>query len=291
MMRRLAPAIAVAALILISCSSGQEEKVMARYVPERADDFVFENDLICGRIYGKALEGDPTSPGIDIWVKTPGELVADRRYRDELENGKSYHIDHGDGKDCYKVSVSLGGGASAPLIDGEIQYPATNYREWEILEKSSDMIRFILRYPEWEACGVRISLDKTITVKSGSYFCKVEDLYRFSGTDSLEIAAGVFRHPEQNTIEREYTGTGSYAIWEHASDQSAEPEDGMIGVSIYVPGADAVRLTESGDHGLCISKKASGEIFTYWFGSCWSKGGIRSAEEWFALVEGLAVDE
>ena len=39
-------------------------------------DFVFENNLIAGRFYGKALEGNPTSPGIDIWVKLPGALVA-----------------------------------------------------------------------------------------------------------------------------------------------------------------------------------------------------------------------
>ena len=40
---------------LCACSSQSEQKVMARYVPERADDFVFENNLIAGRIYGNAL--------------------------------------------------------------------------------------------------------------------------------------------------------------------------------------------------------------------------------------------
>ena len=47
---------------------------MARHVPERADDFVFENNLVCGRIYGQALEGNPTSPGIDIWVNEEGKM-------------------------------------------------------------------------------------------------------------------------------------------------------------------------------------------------------------------------
>ena len=257
---------------------------MARYVPERSDDFVFENNLIAGRIYGKALEGNPTSPGIDIWVKKPGALVADQRYRDELENGRSYHIDWGNGKDCYKVAVSLGGGASAPLIDGRICYPATNYREWEILERSPETVSFALTYPEWEAGGIRVSLRKTITVRAGSYFCKVDDVYTFDGADNLEVAAGVFRHPDQGSIERELVSDNAYAIWEHASDQSVEPEDGMIGVAVCCRDAEDVRVCEDSTHGLVCKSIKSGETFTYLFGSCWSKGDIQSAEDWFACV-------
>ena len=102
--------IALALTLLASCAGKPEEqKVMAREVPERADDFVFENNLIAGRFYGKALEGNPTSPGIDIWVKLPGALVANDWYAEAIKpgNGNYYHKDHG-GKDCYKVAVSLG---------------------------------------------------------------------------------------------------------------------------------------------------------------------------------------
>ena len=72
--------IVALALLAVGCARNKEQKVMAREVPERADDFVFENNLIAGRFYGKALEGNPTSPGIDIWVKLPGALVADEWY-------------------------------------------------------------------------------------------------------------------------------------------------------------------------------------------------------------------
>ena len=87
-------------LALAGCKSAPEPKVMARYVPERSDDFVFENNLVAGRFYGKALEGNPTSPGIDIWVKLPGKLVADQWYKGAMEDPDYYHHDHG-GKDCY----------------------------------------------------------------------------------------------------------------------------------------------------------------------------------------------
>lgn len=283
---------AVALMVAFSsCSVRQEPRTMARFVPERYDDFIFENNLICGRLYGAALEMDGdflTSPGIDIWVKTPGALVADQRYKDELENGKTYHKDWGNGKDCYKVSKTLGGGASAAIVGDRIQFPATNYREWECRNEGENTI-FTLTYPEWEAEGGKIALKKTFTVSPDSYFVKVEDIYSFCGEfgDSLEVAAGIFRHPVQNTIVEEMTGTDRYAIWEHASDQSVEPEDGMLGVSVVVPGAVSCRIIEDGTHGIVSRFVKSGEPFVYYFGNCWSKGDIKTAGEWFELVNKL----
>lgn len=293
MTNRIYKALLLAAVMVAAAACGgsrqQEPRVMARYVPERMDDFVFENDLIAGRVYGKALEGNPTAPGIDIWVKTPGGLVANERYRMELEDGKTYHKDWGNGKDCYKVAVSLGGGASAPLIDGEIQYPATNWRSYEILEQTPDSVVFVLHYPQWESKGEKMALDKKFTVTSGTYFVAVEDTWTFSGEygDELTVAAGVFRHPAQNTLVEELVLQDRYALWEHASDQSVEPEDGMIGVAVHVPGAARSFVTEDGTHGLTCKRVKSGETFSYSFGSCWSKGEIKTAGQWFELVRGL----
>jgi len=273
--------------VFASCAPKQEPKVMARFVPERMDDFVFENNYIAGRLYGQALEGNPTSPGVDIWVKTAGPLVADQRYKDELENGKSYHIDWGNGKDCYKVAVSLGGGASAPFVDGKILFPQTNFHEWKIMEQTPETVSFVLKYPQWSYEGVSISLDKKITLTADSYFCKVEDCYTFEGTESLPVVAGVFRHPTQNTIEEERVETDRYAIWEHASDQSVEPEDGMIGVAVYMPGADSTFVMEDCSHGVCLKTVKSGEALSYYFGNCWSKAEIKTVGEWFKLVDSL----
>ena len=259
---------------------------MAREVPERADDFVFENNLIAGRFYGKALEGNPTSPGIDIWVKLPGKLVADEWYKGyETQSDEYYHHDHG-GKDCYKVSVSLGGGASTPLIDGQLRFPATNYRSYDIVEETPEKVVFTLHYPEWEAVdGVKVSLDKTVTVTPDTYFCDVEDIYTFTGRDTLAIAAGINVHAAQNTVEKQSVHPTAVAIWEHASDQTFEPEDGMLGVAVVMPEADATFLTEDGTHLVACKRIVSGEPLRYRFGSCWSKGDVKTAEEWFALVD------
>ena len=271
-------------LALAGCKKEPETKVMARYVPERSDDFVFENNLIAGRFYGEALEGNPTSPGIDVWVKLPGRLVANEWYKGAMEDPDYYHHDHG-GKDCYKVAVSLGGGASSPLIDGTLRYPATNFRSHEVLHVGADKAVFVLHYPAWQAAdGITVSLDKQVTVVPGNHFCFVEDIYTFTGAETLTVAAGVNRHPAQQTLVAELIEPGCYALWENASDQSIEPEDGKLGVAVIVPDATATFVTDDGLHGLCVKEIRSGEPFRYRFGSCWSKGNVKDAEAWFNLV-------
>ena len=281
--------LAAAMLCVLACSPKKEEvKVMARAVPERADDFVFENDLIAGRFYGEALEGNPTSPGIDIWVKLPGKLVADEWYEHAVnEDPDYYHHNHG-GKDCYKVAVSLGGGASAPFIGGEIRFPATNYRSCEVLEQTPSRVRFALEYPAWEAVeGVPVSLRKEVTLEAGSYFAEVADYYTFPDSlGTLTIAAGIKLHGAQGTVESSHQGEGSFAIWEHASDQSIEPEDGMVGVAVVALQDNCVAECHPDlDHAIVVGSVRSGEAFRYRFGSCWSKGDIKTADAWFAKVD------
>jgi len=272
----------LAAFTMAACApEQQEDKVMARAVPERADDFIFENDFVCYRAYGEALEGNPTSPGLDLWVKTPGALVANQRYIDELENGKSYHIDWGNGKDCYKVAVSLGAGASSPLVAGQIIYPATNYRSYEILSQTPEEIVFVLHYPAWEVDGHQVALDRKITVSAGTYFCLAEDTYT-GDFEALTIAAGIFTHEvEESCIEAD-----RFAIWEHASDTSVEPEDGMIGVGIIFPEeTQIVPLEANKPHLVGIRNIKPGETVSYEFGSCWTKGDIKTASDWFDMVK------
>ena len=285
-MRRLLFALALsAALLMGGCKKAPEARVMARAVPERADDFVFENNLIAGRFYGEALEGNPTSPGIDIWVKKPGKLVADEWYKGAMEDPEYYHHNHG-GKDCYKVAVSLGGGASAPFSNGRLCYPATNYRACSVEYHGKDTVCFTLFYPEWEMEeGVLVSLKKKVTVVADSYFCDVEDVYTFSGAPMLAIAVGVNQHYEQNTVEKNHSGKDRYAIWEHASDQSVETEDGMIGVAVVMPEAQMICMTTDHSHALLLKGVSSGDSLHYKFGSCWSKGDIKTAEEWFKIVD------
>ncbi len=271
------------AMAISLCSCARSAKVMARYVPERKDDFVWENENIIYRAYGKALEEETLSPGFDVWVKKGGKLVADEWYIGAMKDPDYYHYDRGEGKDCYKVAKSLGGGASSPLVDGKLVFPTHNYDSYEICETSPELVSFVLHYPEWEVNGHNISLNKKITVRSNTNFCEVEDSY-IGDFDSLTIAAGIIRH---NVLE-EVRGDKFFAFWEEASDQKLEPEEGRLGLALYMPLADIVELNGVDNHAVAIKTILQGEKLNYYFGSCWSKGNIATSEEWFQKVISLS---
>ena len=259
---------------------------MARFVPERSDDFVFENNLIAGRFYGEAFEGSITSPGIDVWVKLPGALVANEWYNGLLtESEEFYYHDHG-GKDCYDATKSLGGGASAPMVHGLLRYPATNFRSWEIVESKPEKVVFKLYYPTWDIPdSVKVSLVKTVTVVADSYFCDVEDIYTFEGAPTIDVAAGITLHKVQDTVDDQLMIIGRcVAIWEQASDQTYEPEEGRLGVAVVMSGSDYTGETGDGPHLVLARTITSGEPIHYRFGSCWSKGDIQTDRQWFNLV-------
>ena len=75
--------------------------VSARFVPERKDDFAWENDIAAYRMYGPALAPENPSNGIDLWLKKTDLLIVDTFYYREHTLGLPYHVDYGKGLDCY----------------------------------------------------------------------------------------------------------------------------------------------------------------------------------------------
>ena len=153
------------------------------------------------------------------------------------------------------------------------------------MEESPEKVVFTLHYPQWQTPdSVMVALDKTVTVVPDTYFCAVEDVYTFEGTDTLAIAAGMNIHAALETVEKQLVQPGRVAIWEHASDQTFEPEDGMLGVAVVMPDAEGTSLSEDGTHLLVWKYVTSGQPVRYSFGSCWSKGDIKTAQDWFETV-------
>ena len=90
----------------------------SRFVPERIDDYAWENDRVAFRTYGPQAErlakdgerGGTLSSGIDCWLKRVDYPIIDKWYKSDREEGKSYHTDHGEGLDNYHVGSSRGCG-------------------------------------------------------------------------------------------------------------------------------------------------------------------------------------
>ncbi|MDE6446468.1 MAG: DUF4861 domain-containing protein [Alistipes sp.] len=252
-------------------------KAYGRQVPERYDDYAWENDKVAYRLYGPALETSPEkliTPGIDVWVKSTDRLVIDERYA----RGQ-YHHDYGDGMDCYKVGVTLGSGASLPFTNGKFWMMGHNYAAQRTLDNGPLRTTVELTYAPFDVDGKEVSLVKTISLDAGSHFSRMEN--RYAGAE-MPIAAGVVRHD----VKEFGQGAGWLALREAASDSADPASDGDIYLAIVLPGAEI--LPDTLGHALAVKTAADGEALVYYAGSGWSKGGIDDMEQWQEMTADLA---
>lgn len=259
--------------MMISTVPGKPKEVaprtFARYVPERLDDFAWENDKIAFRAYGKALEGTSGDAyGFDVWVKRTTDLVIDRRYK----HG-DYHNDLGDGLDYYKVGFTLGAGNNAPIGKDGIVY-SKNYHRYKILENGPLQTVFVLEYDPWIVDGTAVRADKKFTIEAGSQFYKLETTYYFDGAKELPVAVGIVDRPGKGTTQLDERN-GILAFWE-----PEHGKDGTTGVAIISNNLSEMNFQEG--QWIAQTKVTSGEPLTYYVGAAWNKAGeITNAQEWF----------
>ncbi|MEH6304097.1 DUF4861 family protein [Olivibacter sp. CPCC 100613] len=244
-------------------------KTFARYIPERYDDFAWENDRIAFRMYGKALEGRPDdAQGLDIWAKRTEKLIVDAWYKTG-----DYHKDHGDGLDYYAVGMTLGAGDIAPYIANKIIY-SKHYRKQEVLDNGPLRSTFRLSYEPWQVNGKEVSVTKTITLDAGSQLNRVEAVYQYEGDDKLPLVAGMVLREEGGKIIKNLS-KGIAAYWE-----PVHGNDGTLGVAV-IGQIDLPEITENEGQLLAHFSTVAGEPLVYYNGGAWDKAGmIHNANDW-----------
>ena len=258
----------------LSIQKGKPEtfaaKTYARYVPERKDDFAWENDKIAFRAYGKALEkteGD--AYGFDVWVKRTDKLVLNDRYKRD-----DYHIDHGDGLDYYHVGFTLGAGNMAPFIKDTIRYSG-NYHQWKVLDNGPLRSTFQLKYDEWNAGGIKMSVVKTISLDAGSHLNRIENVYTFNDDKPIPVVVGIIKREKAGVISlNEQQGIMGY--WEPTFEK-----DGTTAIgSILTTPTTAMWSTK--EQILAQTTVKNNEPIVYYTGAAWDKAGkITTAKQWF----------
>ncbi|MDR1584609.1 MAG: DUF4861 domain-containing protein [Prevotellaceae bacterium] len=271
-------------------SSGKPAKVkaktFARYVPERKDDFAWENDLAAYRVYGPALAKENPSNGVDLWLKRSDDLIVDEFYHDELNHGLSYHVDHGKGLDCYKVGHTLGAGGIAPYADG-VLYVGDHYTTQKTLDNGPLRSTFVLTYDSVKVGNDYYNQTITISIDAGTLLNKALVSYSGKAAD-IELAAGIYLHPEKGNLQVNVeNGIAAYA--ENAVSDAGIPS-GRNYAAAYVPEKvnDAV---EQDLHALLLTNYSTGNEFTYYFGGGWSKWGFPADEDWFNAVNTFAANK
>jgi hypothetical protein len=251
-----------------------EPKTYARFVPERLDDFAWENDKIAYRTYGKAIEGTKGDAyGLDVWVKRTDKLVINTRYK-----GEKYHVDNGDGMDYYHVGHTLGAGNIAPIVGDSIIYPK-NFHRWKVLDNGPLRTNFVLEYDEWMVDGMKTTVNKKFSIDAGSQMNKIEIDFKFEGKNELPVVIGIIKRPEMGAIlldEKE----GTTAYWE-----PQHGEDGTTGIGIILT-TPVTKTTITKDQILTHTTYKKGEPFVYYMGAAWDKGGeIKDSGKWFSYLK------
>ena len=235
-------------------------KTFGRYVPERKDDFAWENDKIAFRMYGPALQATgEISSGIDVWLKRTPEMIIDKWYK--LDD---YHVDHGEGLDCYKVGPTLGAGGIAPYANEELFY-SKNWATCKAITTGNLRTVLELIYSPWLFNGKEITETKRITLNAGSQLNQVEVTYNAKDLDTIHVATGIIKRAEKGVVVmNENSGIISY--WEPTSK-----EFGTTGIGLVVHDNMGMSIVEN--HIVAFAKAINKKPFRYYQGACWDKAG------------------
>lgn len=252
----------------------------ARFVPERKDDFAWENDLAAYRMFGPGLAAENPSNGVDLWLKSTSDTIVNKRYRDELQHGLSYHVDHGDGLDCYKVGHALGAGGIAPYQNGKL-FVGDYFNRYKIIENGPLRSTFTLYYDKIKIGNETVNQEITITTTAGSVLNKAVVKY-VGKTKPFQLAAGIFTHDEKG-MKHSRLKTGVIAYAEDAVSNAKIPS-GRNYIGVVIP-CKAKTIVNQDNHLLITANYKTDSNFTYYFGGGWSKWKFPTDKDWFDAIE------
>ena len=308
--------------------SKYEAKVFGRQFPERVDDMAWENDRVAFRCYGPALQRNGERAwGYDVWNKRTSKLIVEARYASELDadmqraisklrsigkgdladdvyNAISYHVDHGNGMDCYKVGPTLGCGTAALMVDGNIVYPRC-YKSYEILDCGPLRFTVKLIYGTEKIDGMEVFETRIISLDAGSHLNKA--IVTYEGlTKETPVAVGIVVHNE-NPNAYVLNKDDGYMGYEDLGDPTQYKEKyravqnqdfGKIYVGTVFPQSmkemkfkSETGLPGANGHILAISSIKSTTSLTYYFGSGWDRNEeteIYSLTTWEAYLNQFA---
>ena len=260
--------------------------VSARFVPERKDDFAWENDLAAYRMYGPALAPENPSNGVDLWLKCTNELIVDSFYYREHELHLPYHINYGKGLDCYKVAHTPGCGGWFPMVGGKPQI-GTQYDRWEILDRGPLAVRFRLyydHYPLADLDSTEIKAVVTITCIAHQQLCKAEVSVAYP--EDLELGAGIFLHTATSNPMIPVAGApqlcvnGGYIAYAENAIADAGNYEGRNYAAVVMADMDRAYVEDN----TLIAVSEEPLFMTYWFGGGWSEWGYPQDPDWFSAV-------
>ncbi len=216
---------------------------------------------------------------------------------DSLERAISYHVDHGDGMDCYSVGATLGGGTTALMVGDSIVYPYC-WAQGEVLDNGPLRFTTRLTYKPTTIDGMaNVTETRIISLDAGSHLNKTVITYS-NITKPTQLVSGIVIHKENR--EGYFTDARKGIIAYADSTDNPRNGNGVIYVgavleneptSAYVQWFNPdEQKTHSGaiGHVLAQSTYQPGQQYVYYWGSGWSKNDVKDFQTWKAMLNNYA---
>ena len=266
-------------------AAAKDYKAYGRFVRERHDDFVWENDLVAHRMYGPDLETFVKEPlvssGIDTWAKRVPRLLVNEWYMTD-----DYHQDNGDGADFYGVGKSRGCGGLGVWSGGKL-YSSRNFTRSRVLANGPIRLIFELSYAAWDVSGgVKVAETKRVTLDAGTPFNVFESTFTGAAKAPLAVGIGIAKHAG-GTVQIDAAG-GFMRSWEPLKGLKGEPS-GNLGCAIALGAGAPLTAQNTELDSLVVTPTDAGGRVVYRVGSAWDRAGhVRDAEAWGKAVEDVS---
>ena len=294
------------ALTLVGCApKEQQPKVYGRYVPERKDDFAWENEYAAFRMYGPALLPENPSNGIDLWLKNSPALVIDTMYGRELKDHRPYHINYDGNLDCYKVGHTAGCGGLV-IIANDSLWTGGPYNQWEILTQTNDTFAFRLTYDSIQVSTQWVRAELTVTAEAGTLWNKAEVVLTNLSPSlvapiKIELGGGIYAHDSIDNLWLSDAGNRiGYAEDALSDKQAAQMNYDYNGSTSQGRAYIALCLSDAEQYGIIdntlylVRNYHYGDTLTYFFGACWSEwrdgdNAFLTDDDWFTTIQTGAI--
>ena len=258
-----------------------KEYCYSRFVPERTDDYAWENNRVAFRTFGPVaqkmkedgVKGGTLSSGIDAWLKRVEYPIINKWYkRNDVKKG-AYHKDHGEGLDNFHVGVSRGVGGIAVKVD-TAYYFSKNFTSYKTITTGPIRTSFVLTYATWDANGKQIEETKNISLDYGQNLSRFE--IEIDGVN--QISAGLTLHKKQGITSQNVTQNW-ISHWETLDD--SELGTGIVSAKKYFSGFDKYMSPKKDESNLFAHLNVVNGKVVYYTGFGWKKSKhFANKQEW-----------
>jgi len=283
-----AKSTAIYTLVAMATVPVPPTKIMtySRFVPERTDDYTWENDKVAFRTYGpdaqmrteQHRENGTLSSGIDIWLKRTPLPIINKWYKGYLTDPMFYHSDKGEGYDPYHVGASRGTGGTG-IWEKDSLMVSKNFVKYKTIATGPLRTVFELSYAPYSQYQVLET--KRISLDLGSNFSKFEINYK-SSAPVPNYATGITLHQNEGQPEL-FTKEGIFAY--HEKIDGTYLGEGIVMSPEIIEKAFVNKSNTKDQSNLIILMKPTAKL-TYYAGFVWEKSGQgANSTDWDAILK------